>query len=66
MCEVVTETIVWIKKDQQAKNLPKTREAAIVWKYPLLYTNFASLTSDVEVYMLENAIFNTYSFAKNK
>lgn len=39
---------------------------AIVWKYPVLYDHFAKLCSKVQVLIMENATFNSYSFGKNK
>lgn len=38
----------------------------MVWKYPALYAQLARLCSNVQVYLVENSVYNNYNFAKNK
>jgi len=39
ICEVMAEAIAW-NRGQDAKNSNKSKDTAIVWKYPLIYGSF--------------------------
>ena len=65
LCENVKENIGYAKKEQdRLKN--KGREDEFVWKYPGFYQAFGKLCQDVQVYLLQTVLYNSYGFAKCK
>lgn len=66
LCTSAKENIAAVKKEQESKNIPKSREESIVWKYPVLFNSFTKLCSHVQMYLVDNTLYNSYHFGKNK